>query len=101
MSNAYIRGCENSTLANVLPLFCTALGVQTLLYRDRILYSNEVQTPLYRDCILYRNAWRYSGALPLQAMLLLFTNILKEKLIKSLILMTLKHLEKDNKVLSR
>ena len=42
MLRLYIRGCENSTLANVLPPFCTALGVQTPLYRECILYSNEV-----------------------------------------------------------
>ena len=47
MLDEYIRGCENSTLANVLTPSCTALGVQTPLYRDRVLYSNEVQIPLY------------------------------------------------------
>ena len=41
MSDRYIRGCENSTLANVVTPSCTALGVQTPLYCDRVLYSNE------------------------------------------------------------
>ena len=54
MSDRYIRGCENSTLANVLGPFCTALGVQTPLYCDCILYRNEVQTSLYCVRILYR-----------------------------------------------
>ena len=55
MSDRYIRGCENSTLANVLGPFCTALGGQTPLYCDCILYRNEVQTSLYCVRILYRN----------------------------------------------
>ena len=54
MSDRYIRGCENSTLANVLTPSCTALGVQTPLYCDRVLYSNEGQTQLYCVRILYR-----------------------------------------------
>ena len=45
MSDRYIRGCENSTLANVHTPSCTALGVQTPLYRDRVLYSNEGANP--------------------------------------------------------
>ena len=62
----YIRKCENSTLANVLTPFCTALGVQTPLYRDRILYSNEGQIPLYCIRILYRIAYRYMRVFAMQ-----------------------------------
>ena len=43
MLNRYIRGCENSTLANVVSPFCTALGVQTPLYCVCILYSIGVE----------------------------------------------------------
>ena len=59
MLDEYIRGCENSTLANVLTPFCTALGVQTPLYCVRILYSIEVQISLYCVRILYIIALRY------------------------------------------
>ena len=58
MLNRYIRGCENSTLANVLTPFCTALGVQTPLYCVRILYSNEGEccTALHSDTCVFCNA---------------------------------------------
>ena len=48
-----MRICLKANSHNVLTPSCTALGVQTPLYCDRILYSNEVQTPLYCDRILY------------------------------------------------
>ena len=58
MEEQYIRGCENSTLANVLTPFCTALGVQTPLYRDRILYRIGVAfcTELHRNTCMFCDA---------------------------------------------
>ena len=58
MLNRYIRGCENSTLANVLTPFCTALGVQTPLYREALLYSNEGEccTALHSDTCVFFDA---------------------------------------------
>ena len=55
--------------------FCTALGVQTPVYCDRILYSNEGQIPLYCEAFLCRNEGMFNSVLRSNASLAIYVGL--------------------------